>query len=98
MPEGSREGILKGLYRLRKSTVAKGPKAHIFGSGSILQFALKAQEMLAELGVSADVWSANSYKELRRDCLEAERHNFLNPDKPAWKSYLETVLENEDGL
>ena len=98
MPEGCREGVVKGLYRLRKSTIAKGPKAHLFGSGSILQFTLKAQEMLAEYGVSVDVWSATSYKELRRDCLEAERWNFLNPDQPARKGYLETVLEKEEGV
>ncbi|MCY2937257.1 MAG: pyruvate dehydrogenase (acetyl-transferring), homodimeric type [Planctomycetota bacterium] len=98
MPEGARDGILKGLYRLRKTTLATGPRAHLLGSGSILPHALKAQEMLAEYGVSADVWSATSYKELRRDCLEAERWSFLNPGKTPRKSYLETVLAKEDGV
>jgi len=98
MPEGARDGILKGLYRLRKTTLATGPRAHLLGSGSILPHALRAQEMLAEYGVSADVWSATSYKELRRDCLEAERWSFLNPGKTPRKSYLETVLAKEDGV
>src|SRR5262249_39258726 len=72
MPEGSAEGILKGLYKLRPSELkAKGPKVHLFGSGPILLQALRAQELLAEhFGVAADVWSATSYRELRRDALE----------------------------
>ena len=67
MPEGSTEGILKGLYKLRPAAnaKAKAPKAHLFGSGPILMHTLRAQELLAEhFGVAADVWSATSYKEL----------------------------------
>jgi pyruvate dehydrogenase E1 component len=100
MPVDSREGILKGLYKLRPSPLAAGaPKAHLFGSGPILPQALAAQELLArEFGVAADVWSATSYKELRRDALEAERWNFLHPAAPPRKSYVETVLAGEKGV
>jgi len=102
MPAGVEEGILRGLYKLRPSTVTekKGiPKVHLFGSGPILLQALKAQELLADgWGVAADVWSATSYRELRRDALEADRWNLLHPDKKPRKSYLETVLEREPGV
>jgi pyruvate dehydrogenase E1 component len=97
MPEGAKDGILRGLYKLRPSPIpAKGPKAHLFGSGPILPQTLRAQEVLAgQFGVPADVWSATSYKELRRECLDVERWNFLHPTEPARQSYLETVLSKE---
>jgi pyruvate dehydrogenase E1 component len=100
MPEGAAEGVLKGLYKLRPSALrSRGPKAHLFGSGPILLQALRAQELLAEhFGVAADVWSATSYKELRRDALEAERWNLLHPQEKPRKSYLETVLAKEEGV
>src|SRR5207245_3137023 len=62
MPDGVEEGILRGLYRLRASTHRSKAKlrAHLFGSGPILPHALKAQELLEEFDVSADVWSATS--------------------------------------
>lgn len=95
------QGILRGLYKLRPATLpAKGDaKAHLLGSGPILIHALKAQEILAQkFGVAADVWSATSYKELRRDCLETERWNLLHPLEPARKNYVETVLAKEQGV
>jgi pyruvate dehydrogenase E1 component len=100
MPEGAQEGILKGLYKLRPSTLStRGPKAHLFGSGPILIQALRAQELLArEFGVAADVWSATSYKELRREALEVERWNFLHPAQAPRRSYLEQVLAGEEGV
>jgi pyruvate dehydrogenase E1 component len=102
MPEGSTEGILKGLYKLRpaagKAATAKA-KAHLFGSGPILMHALKAQELLAEqFGVAADVWSATSYKELRREALDVERWNMLHPVEKPRQSYVEAVLAKEEGV
>jgi pyruvate dehydrogenase E1 component len=99
MPEGAAEGILKGLYKLRPATLPAGaPKVHLFGSGPILMQALKAQELLArDFGVAADVWSATSYKELRREALEVERWNFLHPAEPPRRSYVEQVLAGEQG-
>ncbi len=71
MPEGVEQGILKGLYKYQRGPEGKGIKAHIFGSGPILRSALAAQEILAErYNVSADVWSATSYKLLRGEALQ----------------------------
>ena len=81
MPEGSEEGILKGLYLFRKSAVAKAKaKVQLIGSGPILNEALKAQTILQEkYGVAADVWSVTSYTELRRDAMAVDRWNRLHP-------------------
>jgi pyruvate dehydrogenase E1 component len=101
MPKGSSEGILKGLYKILPSMNSKkeSPRAHIFGSGSILMEAKRAQEILEKTyKISVDVWSATSYKELRREALAAERWNMLNPGKETKKSYLETILEKEQGV
>ncbi|WP_027341011.1 pyruvate dehydrogenase (acetyl-transferring), homodimeric type [Hamadaea tsunoensis] len=76
------EGLLKGLYKYAPST-AEGPKAQILAAGISMQWALRAQELLAQdWGVSADVWSATSWAELRRDAVDCERHNLLNVDSP----------------
>jgi pyruvate dehydrogenase E1 component len=97
MPEGAEDGIVKGLYKLKPGPQGK-IKAHIFGSGSILMSALKAQTILAEkYGVSADVWSATSYKLLRTDAIRCQRWNMLHPTAPAKKSYLENLLAKEQG-
>jgi len=98
MPPGVEEGIVKGLYKFKAGPDGKKIKAHLFGSGSILQSALKAQTILAEkYGVSADVWSATSYKLLRTDALRCQRWNMLHPTQPAKKSYVETLLAKETG-
>ena len=98
MPEGSNEGIVRGLYKFRRGEDAKRHKAQIFGSGPLLRHALKAQDILVEkFGVSADVWSATSYKALRNDALNVKRWNMLHPTAPARKSYLESILETETG-
>ncbi len=81
MPEGVEEGILRGLYRFKASELPEDrPRVQLLGSGSLLREALRAQGILAErFGIGADVWSATSYKELRRDALECERWNRLHP-------------------
>jgi pyruvate dehydrogenase E1 component len=98
MPEGAEEGILKGLYKFKTGPEGKKHKAQIFGSATIIMSALKAQTILAEkYDVSADVWSATSYRQLRTDALAAERWNMLHPTETPKKSYVERVLENEKG-
>jgi pyruvate dehydrogenase E1 component len=98
MPEGVEQGILKGLYKFQKGPEGLKHKAQLFGSGSILMQALKAQTILAEkFGVSADVWSATSYKSLRTDALNCQRWNMFHPEAAPKRSYLETVLANEKG-
>ena len=99
IPEGAEEGILKGLYRLKSAPKGKAHKGHIFGSGPLIREALRAQEILAEqFDVSADVWSATSYKLLRGDALRTKRWNMLHPTAVPKKSYLESVLQNEEGV
>ncbi len=98
MPAGVEDGILKGLYKFKPGAEDKKIKAHIFGSGTILLSALKAQTILAEkYGVSADVWSATSYKLLRTDALRCQRWNMLHPTEAPKKNYVETILANEQG-
>jgi pyruvate dehydrogenase E1 component len=98
--EGIREGILKGMYKFRAALEPDLPlRAQLLGSGAILNEALKAQELLAEkYNVSADVWSVTSYKRLRQDGLDAERHRLLNPLARARKPYITECLENEKGV
>jgi pyruvate dehydrogenase E1 component len=99
MPAGVEEGILKGLYKLKPATKGKRFKAHIFGSGPLLREALRAQEILGEqFDVSADVWSATSYKLLRGDALRTKRWNMLHPASKPKKSYLESLLQDEEGV
>ena len=98
MPAGVEDGILKGLYKFKPGPDGKTLKAHIFGSGPIINSALKAQEILAErYGVSADVWSATSYKLLRTDAIRCQRWNMLHPTQPPKKSYVEELLAKEQG-
>jgi len=97
MPKGVEEGILRGIYRYRK---APGGKAtlQLFGSGTILNEALRAQEILAEkYKVQADVWSVTSYNELRRDALAVERWNRLHPGEKAKEPYIVTTLKGAEG-
>jgi pyruvate dehydrogenase E1 component len=99
MPAGVEEGILKGLYKFKAGAEGKSHKAHIFGSGPIIREALKAQEILAErYDVSADVWSATNYKQLRSEALRVKRWNMLHPAAAPKKSHVETVLEKEQGV
>jgi len=98
MPAGVEEGVLKGLYKFKAGPEGKKYHAHLFGSGSIITSALKAQEILAEqYNVSADVWSATSYKRLRSEALQCQRWNMLHPNEVPRKSYLEQLLAKEKG-
>ncbi len=99
MPEGAEDGILRGLYKFKPGPEKQKLKAHILGSGPIIREALRAQEILAEkFDVSADVWSATSYKLLRNDALRAKRWNMLHPAEQPKNSYLESLLEKEQGV
>jgi pyruvate dehydrogenase E1 component len=94
--DGVREGILRGIYKFSASE--KPALAQLFGSGPILNEAVKAQAILAEkYKVPVDVWSVTSYNELRRDCLEAERFNRLHPAAPERVPYIVTALADAPG-
>jgi len=98
MPQGlNPEGVLKGIYRYQAAENG-GAKVQLFGSGPILNEALRAQRILSEkYGVPADVWSVTSYNELRREALGVERWNRLHPDQPARTPYIVEALKGADG-
>jgi pyruvate dehydrogenase E1 component len=92
LPDGAEEGILRGLYRLRAGG-GDGPRVQLLGSGAILREVLAAGELLmADFGVEADVWSVTSFTELRREALDVERRNRLNPLEDAARSWVEDQL------
>jgi pyruvate dehydrogenase E1 component len=109
MPEGSQEGILRGMYLLRDAdavaggraggTKSKKPRVQLMGSGTILREVLAAAELLeADFGVLADVWSVTSFTELRREGVEIERWNTLNPlAKQPKVPYVTTQLQGRQG-
>jgi pyruvate dehydrogenase E1 component len=99
MPEGAREGILKGLYRLRPAAKQGKHQAQLLGSGAILLEVLKAQQILAEkYDVGADVWSVTSYQELYRDGHAAERWNRLHPTEKPRVPYVTQMFEKTGGV
>jgi len=100
MPEGAEEGILQGLYRFQVAPDGDGerPRAQILGSGPLMNEALRAQGILAErFGVAADVWSATSYKELRREALATERWNLRHPGEEPRQPYVTRLLDDAPG-
>jgi pyruvate dehydrogenase E1 component len=98
MPEGlDPADVLKGIYRFRASASGKA-RVQLFGSGPILNEALRAQQILEErYQVPADVWSVTSYNELRREALGVERWNRLHPDQPARAPHILNALQGAEG-
>ena len=91
------EGLLKGIYLFRSGERQRKKNAQILASGVAVNWALKAQELLQnEWGVSADVWSVTSWNELRRDGLEVDSHNLLNPSSKK-SAYVTTRLKDAQG-
>jgi len=97
MPRGATDGILKGLYRFKKSQAKNGTRVQLLASGPVLRLAVEAQEMLKEHGVAADIWSATSYQQLRNEALDCERWNRLHPTEPARVPYISQMLEDAEG-
>jgi pyruvate dehydrogenase E1 component len=100
MPGDVREGILKGMYKFRAATNGDSKlRAQLFGSGAILNEALRAQEILAEnYGVAADVWSVTSYKALYSDGIETDRWNRLHPGEKPRVPYVTECLGDAPGV
>jgi pyruvate dehydrogenase E1 component len=97
MPAGAAEGILKGMYLLRSGAPGK-IRATLFGSGTILREVLAAADLLEkDYGVAADVFSATSFNELRRNALETERWNLLHPGEKPRRTYVQEVLGDRSG-
>ena len=106
MPEGCREGIIKGMYLFQTGAPStsspstgsgNGLRVQLLGSGAIFREVLAAAEMLEEYEVSADVWSVTSFNELRRDGLETEHWNRFHPEAPAKECYVQTCLKDRPG-
>ena len=89
IPKDCEEGIIKGIYKFKN---ASKPKARLIGSGSIMQQVLLAQKMLEKLDIKTEVWSATSFGGLRRDAVECERWNLLNPTKKQKIPYVSKVM------
>lgn len=99
MGEDVREGILRGLYPFR-SNMPKNAKhtVQLLGSGVIMNEVLRAQKILAEkYAIASTVYSATSYQELRRDCIEVERWNRLHPAEKQRTNYVKEVLGSTKG-
>ncbi len=100
IPDGKdvKAGIIKGLYRYKPAAKKAKHRAQLLGSGTILNEVVKAQAMLADYGVAADVWSATSYNELYRDGHAAERWNRLHPLEKQRVPYVTECLAKTEGV
>jgi pyruvate dehydrogenase E1 component len=99
MPEGEgiREGILRGIYKYRSADEGFAV-AQLFGSGPMLNEALRAQKILSErYQVATDVWSVTSYNELRREALGVDRWNRLHPSADPRTPHIVNVLAGAQG-
>ena len=97
-PKGCDEGILKGMYLLKEGKNKGKTKVQLMGSGTILREVIAASEILSkDYNIDADIWSVTSFNELRRDGMETERLNLLNPNEKPKKSYVQKCLEKRDG-
>ena len=97
MPKGVEEGILKGMYLLRKGGKKK-LKVQLLGSGTILREIIAGADLLKkDFGVEADIWSVTSFNELRREGLDVERWNLLHPDKKPKESFVTKCMKGHAG-
>jgi len=97
-PKGCDEGILKGMYLFKEGKNKGKTKVQLMGSGTILREVIAASEILSkDYNIDADIWSVTSFNELRRDGMETERLNLLNPNEKPKKSYVQKCLEKKDG-
>jgi pyruvate dehydrogenase E1 component len=100
MPDGARDGILRGMYLIRDAGKPgrKEQRVQLFGSGAILREVLAAADLLAdEWDVSADVWSVTSFNALQRDGVAARRWSMLHPQEKPRLSYVEECLRDRPG-
>ncbi len=107
-PAALEEAILRGLYRFapaRQDEPGHGdtagreqPRARILASGVAMRWALAAQQLLADdWGVAAEVWSATSWTQLRRDALACEEWNMVHPDEEQRVPYVSRALAAQEG-
>ena len=97
-PKGCEEGILKGMYLFKEYNKKGKNKVQLLGSGTILREIIAAAKILSEdYGIDSDIWSVTSFNELRKDGMETERWNLLNPNEKRKKSYVQKCMEKRDG-
>ncbi|MGD8830342.1 MAG: pyruvate dehydrogenase (acetyl-transferring), homodimeric type, partial [Pseudomonadales bacterium] len=95
MPEGVEEGILKGMYRLRRLE-GEGPLVRLLGAGTILREVEAAAELLNEThGLTVEVFSVTSFTELAREGQDAARWNLLHPEETPRRSHAGRLLDGE---
>lgn len=98
MPEGSEEGILKGMYKLDQVDAGGELNVQLLGSGSILLQVREAARVLAEeYGVSSSVYSVTSFNELARDGLDVDRWNMLNPTAAPKTAFVAQAMKEGKG-
>ncbi len=92
------EGILKGMYLFRENNKYKKTKIQLLGSGTILREMVAAADILEkEYQIDSNLWSVTSFSELRKEALEVQRYNLLNPDEKPKKTYIEKCLSSTEG-
>lgn len=99
LPAGAEEGISRGIYKLQSTASDSNQlRVQLFGSGSIMQQVLAAAKLLEEnFNIAADIWSVTSFGELRKDAIDCDRWNLLNPDQDARVPYLTRQLNDTEG-
>ena len=98
IPHDSEKGILKGMYLFKEFNNKGKTKIQLLGSGAIFREMLAAAEILSkDYGIDSDLWSVTSFNELRKDGMETERKNLLNPTEKPERSYVEKCLNKREG-
>jgi pyruvate dehydrogenase E1 component len=98
LTKGTEEQILKGMYLLKAGDKAAKQRVQLLGSGTILREVIAAGELLSnDFGIAADIWSCPSFTELRRDGIECERFNLLNPTEKPKVPYVAQQLSKHTG-
>ena len=92
------DAILKGMYKIKQIKKNKKTKIQLLGSGTILREMMQAADILdKDFQIDCDVWSVTSFNELRKDGMEVERFNLLNPNEKPKKTYVENCLKDAEG-
>ncbi len=92
MIEGAEESIIKGMHKIES---AENPNIRLIGSGAILRESIRAKSILDTYKIKSEVWSVTSFNLLRKDGMEVERFNQLNPDLEEKISYVEECFDGE---
>jgi pyruvate dehydrogenase E1 component len=99
MPKGVEDQIIKGMYQFSKASGKAKNKVQLMGSGVILREVIEASQLLeSDWSVESDVWSVTSFTELRRNALDVERHNLLNPDDEQRSFIEEQITDTESPI